>query len=407
MSVASANQTRHDIALLLRLLKRTGSTDLGWLPAATWDWRAFARLCDYHDVGSFIYCRLRGQTGITFPPGLLEHLRVRFLEASVHNYHLAQKLIELTSLLEENEIPVLAYKGPALAMIAYGDLALRQYQDLDLVIRPEHLLKAVELMTRCGFEIAADWWNPSRPEDPRYVARYHEIAFRAPDRSYFVDLHWQLAPHQAQAFRLDVDMLWNRAASLKLLQSDISTLCREDLFLALCCHGTVHRWGRLKWLLDIAELLRGAETLNWLRIEEMTRNRPLARASATLALGLAHDLLDLVVPAQAARILPATERTRAVTAAICEEILLRGHTSGNNHTALLGLEGSTIEWIKYFGVQPAWWFHQVFVQVTPKERALVDLPQRLEFLYHFVRPVRLVLKHSRRVARSLWAMAVF
>jgi hypothetical protein len=404
MSAASAEHTRHEIALLLGLLRQTCGADVDWPPSAHWDWQPFARACDHHDVSPFIYCRLRGLSGITVPPGLLEYLRVRFLEVSGRNYHLAQKLVDLTSLLEEHQIPVMAYKGPTLAMAAYGDLALRSYRDLDLVIRPEHLQKAASLMTGCGFEIASDWWNPRRPENPRYVARRHEIALRAPDRSHFVDLHWQLAPHEARAFRLDVEKMWGRAERVKLIQADISTLCREDLFLALCCHGTAHRWGCLKWLLDIAELLRNADTLNWARIEEMTRNRPLAGAAARLAVGLAHELLDIEVPAPAARILPATERTRVVTAAVRDEIMLRGHTSGNK-SALLGLEESPLAWMKYLGVQSPWLFRQVFVQVGPGDRALVRLPERFKFFYHFIRPVRLVLKHSRRVARTLWQMA--
>jgi hypothetical protein len=407
MSAASADHIRPEITLLLRLLRPTGGADLEWPQVAHWDWRDFARACDHHDVAPFIYCRLRGLAGITVPPGLLECLRRRFLEVSGRNYHLAQKLVDLTSLLEKHQIPVLSYKGPTLAMVAYGDLALRSYQDLDLVIRPEHLQKALGVMTRCGFEITPDWWNPCRPENPRYVARHHEIALRAPDKSYFVDLHWQLAAHEARAFRLDVDEVWSRAGTVKLLQSEISTLGREDLFLALCCHGNWHRWGRLKWLLDIAELLRNTETLSWSRIEEMTRNRPHVSASASLAVSLARELLEIDVPVQAARILPATKRIRTMAAAIRDEIMLQGQTSGKNWTALLGLEENSLAWMKYLGVQSAWLFHQVFVQVSPKERALVPLPERLKFLYHFIRPVRLAIKYSRRVARTIWPMAVF
>src|SRR5579862_7429084 len=137
ISAASAENTRNEITLLLRLLREPGNADLGWPQVADWDWRGFAKACDHHDVAPFIYCRLRGLAGIAVPPGLLEHLRLCFLEGSGRNYHLAQKLIDLTSLFKEHGIPVLAYKGPTLAMVAYGDLALRSYQDLDLVIHPE------------------------------------------------------------------------------------------------------------------------------------------------------------------------------------------------------------------------------------------------------------------------------
>jgi hypothetical protein len=399
-------QPRDDIALLIRLLKQPGSADVRWPTGSQWDWRDFARACDYHQVTPFVYCRLLSLAGIAVPPRLLEHMRARFLEVSCRNYHLAKQLVELTSRLEEHEIPVMAFKGPTLAMVAYGDLALRWYQDLDVIIRPEHLGSALGVMTRCGFEITPDWWNPCRPENPRYIARYHEIALRAPDKSYFVDLHWQLADHEARAFRLDVGEVWSRAERISLLQTSVSTLSREDLFLALCCHGAWHRWGRLKWLLDIAELLRHAETLNWSHIEKMTGNRPLMAASARLGILLARDLLEIDLVGETTRILPATERTRTMAAAIRNEIVLRGHSSGKDWTTLLGLQGSPLAWIKYWGVQSAWLFHQVFVRVSPKERSLVQLPERLKFLYHVIRPMRLVLKHSRRAARTLWSKAL-
>jgi hypothetical protein len=405
MSSASREQTRHDIALLLQLLRQTPSADPGWPSVARWDWRGFAKACDYHDVAPFIYCRLKAFASGSVPPGLLEHLRARFIEVSSRNFHLARKLVELSSLLEEHETPVLAYKGPTLAMVAYGDLALRAYSDLDVVVQPEHLLKALGLMTEFGFEVTPDYWNPCRSENPKYVAQFHEIALRSPDKSYFVDLHWQLAAHEARAFRLDIDKVFGRAERIDLLHARVSTLCREDLFLALCCHGTTHGWVRLRWLLDISELLRNAETMDWSRIEEMSRDRPLVRAAASLAISLSKELLEIDVPDQAARILQATDRDRKLTAAFRNDLMLRGHTSKSVNTVLLRLKGSSEAWVRAWVVQFAWLFHQVFVQVSPKERTLVHLPERLQFLYHFVRPVRLVLKHSTRAARTLWSMA--
>jgi hypothetical protein len=403
MATASPEHSRHDIALLLRLLRQPGSADPSWPQITDWDWGGFAEACDYHQVTPFVYCRLQGLSGVTIPSGLKEQLRKRFLEVSGRNYHLARKLTELTSLLEEHEIPVLAFKGPTLAMAAYGDLALRWYQDLDVLVRVEHLPKAADVMTRYGYEITRDWWNPSQPENPRYVARHHEIPLRAPDKSYFVDLHWQLADYKVRAFRLDVEEVWGRPERIELLQKSVSTLCREDLFLMLCCHGSWHGWVCLKWLLDIAELLRNSQTLNWSRIEDTTRSRPLVRASASLAILLARELLDIDVPPLAAQILPATARTRKVGAAILYEIRSRGHSSASNGTALLGLEGSPLGWMKYLAGQTEWLCHQVFVQVSPHERALVELPEGLHFLYHFIRPARLVYRFTRRAARALWS----
>jgi hypothetical protein len=163
------------------------------------------------------------------------------------------------------------------------------------------------------------------------------------------------------------------------------------------------------WLLDIAELLRKPETLDWSRIEEMVRIRPGAGVSASVAVLVAHDLLEVPVPVEAGKILPATSRTLALAAAIREEFLSRGESSGKQHATLLALKERRVERMQYRALltlrYPDSLFREIFVRVSPKDRALIRLPQRLQFLYHVIRPVHLVVKHCMRVGRMLLSMA--
>ncbi len=81
-----------------------------------------------------------------------------------------------------------------MAMAAYGDLSLRQYEDIDMLVHVEDVSKAVEMLFSRGF-------HPIRGHSERYknVKLYHEITLAAPDASYAVDLHWQLAPRRTPA----------------------------------------------------------------------------------------------------------------------------------------------------------------------------------------------------------------
>jgi hypothetical protein len=394
MPSVQAKQLSRQVPTLLRLLR--GENDhLDWPPGET-EWQPFARLCEYHQVTPFVFCRLKEAQNAS-PAGLVEYLHRRFFEISARNYRLAQEAVELASLLQEQGIPVLAYKGPAVAMAVYGDLALRQYQDIDLVIRDRDLPKTMDLLMQRGFDLAPYSCQPDNPKD---VSHSHETTLAAPDKTYFIDLHWRLAPEQAQAFCPDIKKMWDRIETIRLPQGSVDTFCREDLFVALCSHGTVHRWGRLKWLLDVAEILRDPVGLNWDRIETMTFDRPLARSAISLAVLLAADLLHAPMPVALPIEVQAAERVRVVATAICEELFTRGHTTGNNHTALLGLEGSIASWIDYLWVRyPKLFFEHAIVRIDAKDRALISLPQQLDFLYYIVRPFRLVGKHSMRVAR--------
>ena len=90
-----------------------------------------------------------------------------------------------------------------------------------------------------------------------------------------------------------------------------------------------------------------------------------------------------------------------MAASIRDEITMQVHTSGKSWTTILGLTGNPLEWMKYWGVQSAWLFHQVFVEVSPKEHALIKLPERLRFLYHVIRPARLMVRYIRRARRNV------
>jgi hypothetical protein len=218
-----------------------------WHPTPAWDWRTFAESCDAHQLAPFIYGRLQRLLDTTGPFELLAHLRTRFHEACARNYQLAKELVSVTSRFEGEGVAVLAFKGPPLAMALYGGLSRRQCHDLDLLIRKDQLVKGASLMNRWGFQAIPMPASPQvvpylcRPENRRDVERGQEIQFRSPDGTFFVDLHWQLGDRFWRSFGPDVDKLWDRAVQQELPLGSVSTPCREDLFLALCAHGTRHR----------------------------------------------------------------------------------------------------------------------------------------------------------------------
>jgi Uncharacterised nucleotidyltransferase len=393
---AAANQLSRQVPTLLHFLRRE-TNDLDWPPSET-EWQAFARLCEYHQVTPFVFCQLK--TAENAPPaGLVEYLQRRFYEISARNYRLAQEAVDLASFLQERDIIALAFKGPVVALGAYGDLALRQYQDIDLVVRDQDLLKTVDLLRLRGFSIAT---GSCRPDNPKDVSRNHEVTLAAPDKTYFIDIHWRLASERTGIFVPDVEQMRDRVETIQLPAGSVSTFCREDLFVALCCHGAKHRWGRLKWLLDIAETLRSPLSLNWNRIKTVTAERPLARAAISLAIFLSRDLLNAPLPAALPNALESTARTWRVAAGIRAEIFKYGRTPGidHNHTTLPELEGSILAWIQYLWARyPKWFFEHAILRIDAKDRALISLPQQLDFLYYIVRPIRLVGKHSIRVAR--------
>lgn len=385
--------------LLLHLWR--GWNEPGYSAEVEEDWGSFLAACDYHQVSPIVFHRFQRRGDPTVPDRVLEQLRARSYRISAYNHYLAMHLAQLIAQLEQQRIACLALKGPAAAMAAYGDLSLRQYEDIDIMVRVEDVSKAVETLFGRGF-------HPVRGHADRYkdVELYHEITLAAPDKSYSIDLHWQLAPPYARVFGPDPSVLWSRAAKLNLPLGPVTVLSREDLFLALCQHGTRHRWWQLKWLFDVAELLRMAATMDWSCIEEVMKIYPMARPPASLAALLARELLGIQAPADVAKILEPGKRTRAVAHAIRDEFLSRGQTNGSAHDTLLGLEQRPLVRAKYMAMEAVQYpVREILFTITEKDLQFVRLPAKLRLLYYFIRPLRLMVQHGRGAARRIWSMA--
>ena len=69
-----------------------------------------------------------------------------------HNLFLTGKLIETVKFFRENGVNVLPFKGPLLAVEAYGDPSYRMFNDLDILVQPKQFRKAVDLLTKNGWK---------------------------------------------------------------------------------------------------------------------------------------------------------------------------------------------------------------------------------------------------------------
>ena len=75
----------------------------------------------------------------------------------------------------------------------------------------------------------------------------------------------------------------------------IETLSSEILLLLLCAHGTKHCWRRLRYVCDIADLIKTSKNLNWTKLLR-NADQVGARRMVLTGLSLAHDLLEAPVP---------------------------------------------------------------------------------------------------------------
>ena len=157
-------------------------------------------------------------------------------------------------------IPYLAYKGPTLAQLLYGDVTMRQFGDLDLLVRPQDVSRACEAVTQLGYKQEL---SLSAKQEQFYLRTGYEYAFRLATERHVLELQWQIVP-QFCSIGLDVDSFFDRSIQVEFEGVPLRTLGHEDLMLVLCIHAAKHEWSQLGMLRDIATLAQFDLDWRWI-----------------------------------------------------------------------------------------------------------------------------------------------
>src|SRR5438094_5690535 len=136
------------------------------------EWERLARLADHHGVLPQVYSAL-AQAGEA-SSAALSGLRPMY-DRSVHQaLWLTRELLRIIGYFESHGIRALPYKGPPLAQILYGNVASRQFADLDILVSPDDLPKVRACLAELGYKASI---KLSHSEDRAYLAAGDEFAF--------------------------------------------------------------------------------------------------------------------------------------------------------------------------------------------------------------------------------------
>jgi hypothetical protein len=270
------------------------------------DWMALIRLAMRHDVMPLLCRSLEQVCPDRVPEGIFAPLRARYQAQAAQARRYAEELLRILSLLEDHGIPAVPYKGPTLAQRLYGDLALREFGDLDIMIVERDVPRAQDLIRRHGYDFAC---LKDASELARYVRTNRELQFSGPG-GMRLELHWRFAL-QTAGVKHDPERFLQRMEMISLAGAQVPSLPLEVYFLILSLHGTKHKWRQLKLICDIAEIL-GQPGLDWGYVLAEADDLGLKRMLAVGVL-LAEDPLGVAVPAELAEGLKIDRTARALT----------------------------------------------------------------------------------------------
>jgi hypothetical protein len=218
------------------------------------DWDELYRQGVRHQVLPLLYQTLKTCPDPIVPASALNRLRSWFAAHALRSMQMQKELQRLIDLLNGENISVIPYKGPTLAEEAYGDIALRSFNDLDLLVPPEQAWDAVQVLLACGFSLEFDL-PKNRWEGLQKI--YNHLYLYRPEHEWGVEIHWALF-NPSYLLPFDLSAHWSELKGGKEGRLDA-----EETLVMLCAHGTKHLWGQLKWLVDIDRLIRNGPAIDW------------------------------------------------------------------------------------------------------------------------------------------------
>jgi hypothetical protein len=194
----------------------------------------------------------------------------------------------LVGWLAEAGIPCVTLRGPALAALAWGDVATRRTGDVDLLVAPDLADAARDALLARGCVVReqfADWFQ-------RVWHFHHQLDL--PDRHLSVELHWDVTGRELAS--LPIARMIAEAEPVACQRAALPALSLPWQLVTAAAHAVSH-WFALKTLLDVAFVTR--------RLAPQDRRRVVAESRAAhvgpmvyLALEVSAMQLGWALPAE-------------------------------------------------------------------------------------------------------------
>lgn len=322
---------------------------------------------------------------ITLNTTLINELSLHYQSIAKRNMLMTSELIKIMHLLKENHIEALALKGPTLSQMAYGDITLRQYSDLDILVNEREILKAGSVLDEHGYDPS---FTIKILKNETCLSSTNDLSFYNPSNGLLIELHWRLFREKIGQ-HLSFNQISENKQILKINGKSLSTLSSEMLLAYLCLHGSKHAWERIEWICDIDRLVRSEINLDWDKIIKIVKEMD-SHTTLQLGLLLSHTLLHTPLPES---IITSIQTERIKTLASKTYELLNGPLAENEgyakysviHMYQMDLLDTKLKKLNHL--------FTTYLGISKNDCQVFPLPPSLKFLYIFIKPFRVAYKY--------------
>ncbi|NPV62343.1 MAG: nucleotidyltransferase family protein [Methanotrichaceae archaeon] len=346
------------------------------------DYDKLLNLANRHRVLPILYRSISQNCPQSVPRDWLMRIKMQYMQNAARNLKMTGELLLILDTLKEAGINAVPLKGPVLAQQIYGDISLRQFSDLDILIAPRDVKKAVVLLVERDYgeekEIAE-----IGPSLLLKGIHHHKLLNKKSGTT--LELHWKSSPG-IYSLQMEVESILEDCENVLILGKEISSLEPEYTLIFLSQHGMRHTWERLSWIIDEAALL-SRTSLDWNLIRELNGRRSNKRV-LLLSLLLVRNLMNIAIPKDMDQQL---RRDKALNEFGCEIMAHLIYCENDLSHPQLQEINRNIFYSRVFNnpAEKALCFLRLATIPTNVDLETVNLPKALFPIYYIIRPIRL------------------
>lgn len=345
------------------------------------DWNFLLRAAAENSAIPLLASHLPVIAGDLFPTEQFEQLKVAARAAGGRALKLSAELIRLVEALRAANILALPYKGPVIGVQAYGDLALREFEDLDIIVPQESMASANKILHDLNYKLRYPWVFEASALVPG------EYNYFDAERGVMVELHTEKT---LRHFPVEPDLaeMSKSMAPVGLGGYEVFTFSIEDTLVLLCVHGSKDFWERVSWSADVSELVQRHTALDWERVFERAKELRVERMVA-LGLLLAVRMLDAPLPKEVMLRIEADSMAASLADSISQR-LVAGSVAPRSAAKSFRYRRQMVP-----GVLSSWKYGLRLATAPAEEDwMMVRLPRALSPFYAVLRPFRLFRKYG-------------
>ena len=209
------------------------------------------RLCESaarHGMLGHLHHVMRGDPSATYDAELSVRVAELYRTWAERSLRQSAHLLQILAAMDARGVAALTVKGPTWAELLYGDVTLRNWVDLDLVVAHHQAAAARDVLIGLGLEDGQVFAEHLLDRERHTEG---EVSMHSADKDLLVDIHWQVGVGYSGG-ALTGERLLAAAETRQLLGRPVRVPSATDTVLLMAVHGARHRWANVEDLLGLA-----------------------------------------------------------------------------------------------------------------------------------------------------------